>query len=613
MPRNAGAAPRPPTRSRTAKPSPPEPGALPPAPAPRWSVAPTPPARQVAELRRRLHLPRAMCVVLAVRGLGEPDAARAYLRPSPDALPDPALLADARRACARILRAVERGEKILVHGDYDVDGIAAAALLTRCLRALGGRVVPFVPHRLRDGYDFGPAGLEAARAAGATLLVTADSGTRALEAVEAARRASVDVIVTDHHTPGPTLPRALAVVNPRREDCAYPNQDLSGTGVAFELARLLGRMTGSDAIGPLPHAELLALATIADLVPLSRHNRLLVRRGLEAMPETDNAGLRALMRVARVRGPVTPGQVGFTLAPRINAAGRVGESRRALDLLLTDDRDEAARLARALESYNAERKRTEARVLQEALARLASSYDPARDYGLVLASRDWHPGVIGIVASRIVDRLHRPTILVSVDGATARGSARSIPGFDILAAVTRGRRHLDRFGGHRQAAGMSLAPERIDAFRTSFNEAAQRELAGQELRPSLVADAEIRLGEVTEPLVRYLRHMGPHGIGNPRPLFLARGITVDGPVRTLKGAHLKMRLRDRTGTLDAIGFRMADRVDPAALAHGPVEAVFRLKLDHYRGVAPPQAELAGIGAPPSRGASPARAPVESAT
>ena len=552
-----------------------------------------------------------MCVVLAARGFGQPAAARSFLRPALEGLPDPALLADAAPACQRMLRAVERGETILVHGDYDVDGIAAAALLTRCLRALGGKVVPFVPHRLRDGYDFGLAGLEAARAAGATLLVTADSGTRAHGAVEEARRASVDVIVTDHHTPDRTLPRAFALVNPRREDCGYPNQDLSGTGVVFELARLLGRMTGSPAIGPLPHVELVALATIADLVTLSHHNRVLVRRGLDALPETDNAGLRALMQVARVRGPVTPGHIGFTLAPRINAAGRVGEARLALDLLLTDDRSEAARLAGALESYNAERKKTEARVLEEALARLAPSYDPGRDYGLVLASRDWHPGVIGIVASRLVDRLHRPTILVSVDGDTARGSARSIPGFDILAAITRGRRHLDRFGGHRQAAGMSLAPERLDDFRASFNEAAEQELADRDLRPRLVADAELRLEEVTEPLVRYLRHMGPHGIGNPRPIFLARGVTVDGPVKVLKGAHLKMRLRDRTGTLNAIGFGLAGRVEPAKLVPGPVDAVFRLKLDNYRGVPLIQGELAGIGPTRCGPANPARARVES--
>ncbi len=589
----------------------PELGVLPPAPAPRWSVAPAPPARQVAALRKELHLPRAMCVVLAVRGFGQPAAARAYLRPSLAELPDPALLTDAVRACERILSAIERGETILVHGDYDVDGIAAAALLTRCLRALGGRVVPFVPHRLRDGYDFGPAGLEAARAAGATLLITADSGTRAHGAVEEARRASMDVIVTDHHTPDHTLPRAFALVNPRREDCSYPNQDLCGTGVVFELARLLGRMTASPAIGPLPHVELVALATVADLVPLSGHNRVLVRHGLGAFPDSRNAGLRALMEVARMRGPANAGHMGFTLAPRINAAGRVGEARLALDLLLTGDRNEAARLGGVLETYNTERKQTEGRVLREALAQLAPTHDPRRDYGLVLASPDWHPGVIGIVASRIVERLHRPTILVSVDGDIARGSARSIPGFDILAAITRGRRHLDRFGGHRQAAGMSLAPASIDAFRASFNEAAEEALADRDLRPSLTAAAEIRLEEVTEPLVRYLRHMGPHGIGNPRPLFLARRIRVEGPVRVLNGAHVKMRLRDRTAAVDAIGFRMAERIAPETLEGGPVDALFRLKLNRYRGIPLIQAELATIGPAQPRSATPARTPVAS--
>ena len=550
-----------------------------------------------------------MCVVLAVRGFGQPGAARAYLRPSLEEMPDPALLAGAERACARILEAVGRGEVILVHGDYDVDGIAAAALLTRCLRALGGRVVPFVPHRLRDGYDFGRAGLEAARAAGATLLITADSGTRAHDAVEEARRASIDVIVTDHHTPGDTLPRAFAVVNPRREDCGYPNQDLSGTGVVFELARLLGRMTGSPEIGALPHAELAALATVADMVPLSGHNRVLVRHGLAAFPGSRNAGLRALVEITRLRGPVTSGHVGFTLAPRINAAGRVGEARRALDLLLTDDRSKASRLAAKLESYNAERRELEKHVLEEALAQLARSYDPEHDFGVVLGSPDWHPGVIGIVASRVVERLHRPTVLVSVESDTARGSARSIPGFDILAGITRCQEHLDRFGGHRQAAGMSLAPNRIADFRASFNDAARQALRGRDLRPRLTVDAEIRLEEVTEPLVRYLRHMGPHGIGNPRPLFLARGLEVEGPVRVLKGAHLKVRLRDRTGALDAIGFGLAQRVTPGALT-GPVDAVFRLKRREYRGVPVLQAELAAIGPARPLAAARARAPAE---
>ena len=591
--------------------NPPEPGVLPPAPAPGWSVAPPPPSRQVAALRRQLHLPRAMCVALAVRGLGEPAAARAYLRPSLEELPDPALLTDAVRACERILRAVEGGETILVHGDYDVDGIAAAALLTRALCALGGRVVPFVPHRLRDGYDFGPAGLEAARAAGATLLVTADSGTRAHAAVEEARRASIDVIVTDHHTPDDTLPRAFAVVNPRREDCSYPNQDLCGTGVVFELARLLGRMTASPAIESLPDLELVALATVADMVPLSGPNRVLVRHGLGAFPDSRNAGLRALVEVARVRDPVNVGHVGFTLAPRINAAGRVGEAQLALDLLLTSDPNEANRLAGVLESYNSERKQTEARVLQEALDRLAPTYDPRRDFGLVLASPDWHPGVIGIVASRIVERLHRPTIMVSVDGDLARGSARSIPGFDILAAITRGRRHLQRFGGHRQAAGMSLGAAAIGAFRASFNEAAAEALAGRELRPNLVADAEIRLEEVTEPLVSYLRHMGPHGIGNPRPLFLSRGMRVEGPVKVLRGGHVKMRLRDRTSAVDAIGFRMAERIAPGTLEGGPVDALFRLKLNRYRGIPLIQAELATIGPARPGAAIPAQVPVSS--
>ena len=568
--------------------------ALPPAPSPRWTARAAPDAAIVRILEKELSLPEAMCGVLAGRGFDSDTAAKSFLRPVLDDLFDPALLADATVACERILDAIAGKETILVHGDYDVDGVSAAALLTRWLRTLGGRVVPFVPHRLRDGYDLGTAGVEAARGAGATLLITADTGTRAHAAVDEARRASIDVIVTDHHAPSETLPAALAVVNPRRLDCTYPNEDLSGTGVAFKLCQLLARMTGRAQDELLVLLDLVAVATIADLVPLSGENRILVRYGLRALARSENPGLRALMTVTGLRDPVTSGQIGFILAPRINAVGRMDDAGRALDLLLTDEERTAERLAGELERHNTMRKDEDGRTLEEALDQLARSYDPSRDYGLVLASEDWHPGVIGIVASRVVERLHRPTVLVALRDAGGRGSARSIPGFPLFDAISACQEHLQRFGGHRQAAGMDLAAESVDAFREAFNGEARRRLLGDELRPILVADLEIELGQISDRLVHFLQYLGPHGIGNPRPLFVGRQLSVEGSPRVVGKGHLKVRLRDRSGAVDAIGFGLGERVPPDVLGRSRLDAAFRLGVNEYRGVTTVQAELVDI-------------------
>ncbi len=572
-------------------PDPPSPSNLPPAPEPRWSVAPEPDPDVVESLRRELSLPRALCAVLAVRGYSDGEAAKRFLRPHLPGLADPAVVPGMEEAADRILAAVRDDETILVHGDYDVDGIAGAALLTRWLRRLGGSVAPFVPHRLRDGYDFGPAGVEAARAADADLVVTVDCGIRAHDAVRWAREAGIDVVVTDHHQPGATLPEARAVVAAGRVDGVPGAESLSGTGVAYALCRRLAAEAGVDEGELHPHLDLVALATVADLVPLTGDNRTLTRYGLKALVRTTKPGLRALLeQVGLGEGEVDAGKVGWVLGPRINAAGRVGEARAALRLLLTEDRAEATELAERLEERNRERKDEDRRIRAEALALLGESYDPAEDYGVVLASEGWHPGVIGIVASRVVDRIHRPVVMVALDGEKGRGSARSISGFHLADALEACAGHLERFGGHEKAAGMDLTREALPDFREAFRAEARRRLEGRSLRPTLEVDLELSLAEADDELHRFLRYVGPFGIGNPRPVFAARGVEAAAP-REVGTGHLKLTLVQDDRRLEAIGFGLAERIRPGELGGGLLDAAFQLRENVYRGRRTLQARL----------------------
>jgi single-stranded-DNA-specific exonuclease len=548
----------------------------------------------VRELAGGLHLPEAVCSILAVRGVTTVLEAKQLLRPRLEHLHDPSLLADGVQAAERIARSIRAGERILVHGDYDVDGICATALYTRWLTALGGAVVPFVPHRLRDGYDFAEAGLFAARDAAAKLIVTADCGTLAHETVRRARECGIDVVVTDHHTVGAELPPAFAVVNPRRPDCAYPEKGLCGTGVAYKLCELVGSLLGGRGAELQQYLDLVALATIADLVPLVGENRVLVAYGLRQLAASRLPGVRALMRVAGVAPEeATAGKVGFVLAPRINAAGRIGESADALRLLLTEDESEARTLAESLDRTNRARQEEDGRTLDEALGLLEREYDSDRDFGVVLAGEGWHAGVIGIVASRVVEVLHRPVVMVALDGDKGRGSARSIPGFHLFEALTECAGHLGRFGGHRQAAGMDLTRAALPGFRAAFNAVAQARLTAEDLRPSLRPDLEVELGAVDADLAHWLSYLGPHGIGNPGPLFLASGVTLERAKR-VGDKHLKVALAADSARLDAIGFGMAERHAPDSIGDERYDVLFRLELNEWQGVTRPQAKLVDL-------------------
>ncbi len=565
-----------------------------PAPPLRWVVAPEPDAALVAALTAELKLPRPLAALLVQRGHATPAAARAFLRPSLDDLADPLSLAGMADAVAAIVRAVRAGQGILVHGDYDVDGQCATAVLTRALRAAGARVTPFVPHRLRDGYDFGPAGGAAAVAAGASLVVTCDCGITAVDTVEAARAARLEVVVTDHHLPGEALPAATAVVDPQRADDTSGLRHLCGTGVAFKLVQALIPALGLPEKLHLHLLDYVALATVADVVPLAGENRILVKHGLRVLADSRWPGLRALVEAAGLAGKeLRATQLGFILGPRLNAAGRIGDAGDGVRLLLTDDRVEALALAHRLEGLNGERQALDQRMLEAALEQVERDADPERDAGLILAGDGWHPGVVGIVASRIVERYGRPTFLVAFDGDIGKGSGRSISRFDLHAALTACGDLLERYGGHHMAAGLTIRRERLDEFRERFAAYAREQLSPDDLGPEQRVDLVIGLEEATMDLERLCRYLEPCGAGNPSPVYGVRGVRLAGHGRVGTN-HLKGTLDDGSARLPAIAFQWADRVPWLAEAGGMLDAAFRVECNEWNGCTTLQARLVAL-------------------
>ncbi len=559
---------------------------------PRWAVRLPPNPELVGSLARALTIPEPLAALLVQRGYDSVGDAQAFLRPTLAGLSDPLAWVDMAGAVEVVAAAVRRGAPILVHGDYDVDGQCAAALLTRVLKEAGAQAHAFVPHRVRDGYDFGPAGLARARELGARLIITCDCGITAVETVRAARAEGIDVIVTDHHLPGESLPPAVAVLDPRRPDCPSPDKDLCGTGVAFKLAQALVPVLGLPKQLPWHFLDYVALATVADVVPLTGENRILVRHGLKLLAASRWAGLAALVEAAGLTGkPLRAAHVGFILAPRLNAAGRIGDAGDGLRLLLTDDADVAARLARELETLNARRQEMDQQILSAAEARLAQELGPD-DRAIVLASEDWHPGVIGIVASRLVERYGRPTFLVAWEGDTGRGSGRSIPGFDLHDALHRVGHCLEKYGGHRMAAGLTVRRDRFEEFRIAFLEVAGQLLRPDDLAPAQRVDLEVPLGDLNEELERLIRYLEPCGAGNPAPVFGVRGARAVR-ARRVGVNHLRFMLDDGSGAIPAIGFQVADRVPEDWLTR-PLDVAFRLERDEWQGRSTLQARVATI-------------------
>jgi single-stranded-DNA-specific exonuclease len=536
---------------------------------------------------RELGVSPTLARLLCIRGIADLDTASRFLKPSLDHLLDPMGLADMDRAVDRLLRALASGERIAVHGDYDVDGITSTVILRRALELLGGQVTHVIPERLRDGYGLQPAALERLHAEGVHVVVSVDCGIRGAEAALRARDLGLDLIITDHHEPDSALPRAVAVVNPKRHDCQYADKHLAGVGVALKLVQALCMRAGKSSWMPA-FVKIAAIGTLADVVPLVGENRVIAKLGLQLLSKGPHkVGLRALLDIAGLTGKqIDSYHIAFMMAPRINAAGRMSTPDIATRLLLASDddmADEARGLAAQLDEENNKRRQEEQDIVAKAKKIIETDPEVGAHSILVVAGEGWHRGVIGIVASKIVDTFYRPTIVLSTDGDVAHGSCRSIPGFDMLSALESCAPMLLRFGGHRQAAGLQLESARIREFRSAINAYGDERLAPDDLRPRLWLDGPLSFGSITTRVAEELATLAPFGPGNPKPVFQTSGVQiVDGP-RILKERHLKVSFRQDSRVFRAIAWNAADREARLAEKKDGVDLAFSLEESEYQG------------------------------
>ncbi len=543
---------------------------------------------EIETLARALGLGLPAASVLYGRGFRDEVSARRFLCPSLDDLHDPLALRGMDCALERLTRAIRNHEKILIYGDYDVDGTTSVVILKRAIELAGGAADFHVPDRLKDGYGMRPEVVETAAARGVSLIISVDTGIRAAEVVRRARELAIDVIITDHHLPEAELPPALAVLNPNRPDCAYPEKNLCGVGVAFKLVQaLLGRMDWpAEKLRRVLESflKLVAIGTVADVVPLTGENRIIVKHGLRGLRDVRNPGLRALLAVAGFTGGSVPSasQVAFRIAPRMNAAGRMATANDVIEMLLTNDPNRARTLAEQLHALNAERQKTEAEIVETILEQCARAPVGDSQPALVFCQANWHRGVLGIVASRLVERFHRPIFVLSEDPeqGLAQGSGRSITRFHLLDALESMPELFVKFGGHSHAAGLTLAGKDVDAFRRRFQDYAAARLTPDDFRAELEIDGLISLRQVNERTVAEISSLAPFGCGHPAPVFAAVGVEVAGPPVLWKEKHLRVALRQDGRTLWLKAWNFAERI--AELPPGArVDAALVLEEDSY--------------------------------
>ncbi|MGB1937207.1 MAG: single-stranded-DNA-specific exonuclease RecJ [Akkermansiaceae bacterium] len=529
-------------------------------------------------------MPNILTCMLLQRGVGL-DEMEHFLHPRLKLLKDPFLLPDMEAAVSRILQAVDEGQEVCVYGDYDVDGISSVTLLSTVLRAYGLNVRSFIPRRGPEGYGLNPAALERCMREGnkPDLLITVDCGTASIEEIAALKAQGVDVIVADHHEMSPAgRPDCVALVNPK---CAAQFQEtfdyLCAAGVVFKLAHGLLKTRPLDDFDLKDYLDMVALATIADIVPLIDENRLLVRHGLQRMAQSCHPGIRALVGLAQIKGPLTSADVGFRIGPRINAAGRMDRPEDALEMLSTRDEEEAQKLAALLDAHNRARQEEEMRIHKEAVERFETDFDPS-DPVIVLGSRDWHPGVVGIVASRMMRRYHKPTFIIAIDEqGVGKGSGRSIHGLSLMDAINANRNLLIAGGGHAMAAGISVEENNIDAFRQSFAEYVSNHLSEEDLIPRLNIDAEIELCELSLEFLGSYELLQPFGAANPEPLFMSSGVQLTDPPRELKNHHLKLSLQQDGHWQEAMFFGAGQRDLPSWKE--PWDIAYTIQRNTFRG------------------------------
>ncbi len=524
----------------------------------RWKFGERVPHEDALALADSLNISVVLAELLIQRGVTNFLESKNFFRPTLEDLHDPFLMDGMEEASIRTIEAITCNQKIVVYGDYDVDGTCASSLMYMFLKNLGADVEIYIPNRLSEGYGISRDGIDFAKEHNTQLIISVDCGITAVDEVDYANSLGIDTIICDHHQPKEKLPEAYAILDPLKPGDTYPFKYLAGAGVAFKLARAIGDRVGKKELA-MNYVDLVALASAADIVPLTDENRILVRAGLDMINDNPRPGIAALLQIARMtHGNLSSGQIVFTIAPRINAVGRLGDAMRAVALFTSEDHDEAREIASVLESENLERRKIDEVTFSYALDMIKDKVDFERDKAIILHGDDWHPGVIGIVASRLVEKYHLPSIMLTTIDGVAKGSARSIQGFDIYQALEQCKDLLVQFGGHKAAAGLEIEVDKIDEFRRRFNEVLNTQLSENDIIPEIEIDAEINFSEITAKFIRILDQFAPFGPGNHRPVFLARNVRWANNPRIVGKNHIIGMLKQENSdkVFDAIGFNL---------------------------------------------------------
>jgi len=550
----------------------------------KWVVEENLNEEAVSALAAKLHVPHIIAQILSRRGINDEEGAYKFFNPALDQLYDPFLLKDMDKAVDRLRRAVLSNEKILIYGDYDVDGITSVSFLYLLLKEVGANISYYIPDRQIEGYGLSEQGIAVAREQNAELIVTVDCGITGHQEVEHALAEGIDVIITDHHEPSLTMPNASAVVDPKRRDCSYPFKQLAGVGVAYKLAQGLLIRLGIDASILENYIELVAIGTSADIVPLVDENRVFVNAGLSMLNNSENVGIKALIRAAGLNGrEIGTGQIVFIIAPRINAVGRMGDAQRAVELLTTDDETRAGEIAGVLERENQHRKDVDEEAFNAAIVQAEELYRDKMPSSIVLYKEGWHTGVIGIVASRMVERYYRPTVLISIEDGVGKGSARSIPGFDLYESLKQCEDLFLGFGGHKYAAGLSIKEENIPELVRRFEEITAQQLTPELLAPKLNIESELRFNVIDDKFVKLLKRFAPFGPQNMRPIFMSRNLQVVGSPGIVGKNHLKFKVRQDNKTFDVIAFNMGDLLYRLTPGETGLDLVYVIEENVYMG------------------------------
>jgi single-stranded-DNA-specific exonuclease len=561
----------------------------------RWIVSTIPAGELVERISAASGLSKTITSLLISRGVDSVEGVKDFLHPTLDQLEDPFTMKGMQDGVARVSEALRANEKITVYGDYDVDGITATSLLYLALNRLGAQVSYYLPNRLVEGYGLSHEGIDKAAKDGCKLIVTVDTGITANEEVEYARSKGIDVLITDHHEAAGELPQAVSIVNPKQPECNYAGGELSGVGVAFKFAQGLYQSLGQDASELYEHLDLVALGTSADIVPLVKENRILTKFGIREIARTNKPGLKSLEFVSGLIGKeLNASHIVFVLAPRINAVGRLGDASMAIRLLTTRDDRIASEIAHALDDENRRRKEIDGETLNQALAQIESMVDGDEDSAIVLASEGWHQGVIGIVASRLVERHHVPTIMIAIDKGVGRGSARSIPGFHLCEALKECEDLLMRYGGHKYAAGLSIEQDNIPEFIERFKAVSKRKLNSEDLAPKRFIDMELELSDITEEFLNSLEDFEPFGPKNLRPLFITRNCDVSRQPMLVGRNHIRMRVSKSGVSHDVIGFGLGRFVEPLRANSSPLDIVYVAEFNVWNGVKRIQLQLKDV-------------------